>query len=406
MRGVWKNIMKLDIETFNSNTGWVSSDILKVNVYAQNQIPEYIANDYSNSLVFKWEEGGISSTIKKVLTPVNVTNYSELVFHVYSRNQKHSDLLTDSSGYSYSIRFNNSMTPVLIPCYDTFTDITIDISSITSIDYIEIKSLHDNEDYLILSHMVVVEDEIPLDIFKAVKTELETIRGMVYSDILCSKLTGSDGGKTLNFTGNKYFIEKYTCIKITDGVNTEYHQVYDNDEKGYTLTDLYDGNSLINDYSNADVYLFIPVEYGKRDNEIVLPSIVINGMVGNPIQRNSKVSDIIDNYKSDDTAKVRRDLQYYEWEIDLDIESRSDELLAICSKIVRYFIAREKLWVNGRLYRIYFKGDPVFIEANEYYNQIPKIQYKLMIEIKEDIWQRNSLVKTENLLYNYTVEVQ
>ena len=136
----------------------------------------------------------------------------------------------------------------------------------------------------------------------------------------------------------------------------------------------------------------------------MLPGITITGFSPTEIFRAGKTEQLEDTFDAvNETIQSRVRPTDFEYLVTIDCESRYDELLAYMSKIVRAMIANELIWVNGKKIDVMPEGSPAFIEPTEGYNQIPKIQYLMRLEIKEEIASRVTFVKTVTNNRNYTV---
>ena len=66
-------------------------------------------------------------------------------------------------------------------------------------------------------------------------------------------------------------------------------------------------------------------------------------------------------------------------------------------------IGREFIWVNGKKISVDFVGVPTWIEPVQSYNQIPKIQYIMKVEVKEEIYSRESLPATSTVTTGFNL---
>lgn len=402
--------MKLVIDELISNTSWTTSDGTKVVIPTENQVAEYIANDNSKSLMIRFLASSSGAYVQKTFTAIDVTDYDELTINIQSSRLfgTRSDF-NSVDDYNYQIDFNDSMDDFMLPGFSILTPITFNISGITSIDRIRITSNTTSADYLTISHCVALKDELPLDIFKAVKSRIETIiTERIEDTIQIGIVTGTAGDTSIEIEASgsylRDYVEKYTVIHIDDGVNSEEHLLMENDEVTYQLGSFYDGLTLQNSYTNAAVYLYFPVEYCLKEEEIRLPGIHINGMPPRPFLRGGEIENVYDTYTENGAVDQRLDDMLMEWNILIDCESRNNDLIALMSECVRIAIGRKYLWLNGKVYNIYFLDNPVYIDAVQGYNQIPKIQYSMRVETKETIWQRTTEPKTTTLTATYTIQ--
>ena len=398
--------MNVDIPIFESKTDWIPSGA-EIEVPAENEIKQFIAGfNNTKSLILKFNigSGTALASVSNTFTAVDTTKFDEMVFHIETRNKKAMGLdFRKASDFVYKIGiFDGVVTQeFLIPTFNTFTDLTFDISTIDSIERITITPLHDDEDFLILSHMTVIREQTERDIMDFVKTNVQDYINSKYRNItdgvdgkgvLLGTVTASAGATSISITGNKPWLEKYVVILIDDGANSETHQIDEISDTNMKFNSLFDEKKLKFSHTNANVYLIIPVAFGQHEKEIFLPGIAIWNMTPEPFLRSNKEDSVFDSMEPSGLVKVRKERQPYTFSVLIDIESRAYEPLAYASRRVRDFIAGENLWLNGRRYRITFDGSPSFVEQTESTNEIPKVQYQMSIEIYEDIFERESLV--------------
>lgn len=403
--------MKLLVDSLDSTTGWVGAG--GASIPSTNEITEFIAGLNTKSLVLKWGSGSSGGTVTKTINPaVDVSDYREIVFHLWSREKKRAGMdYRLSSDFVYKIDFGSG-DEFYLPTFSGFTDVTFDISGIDSISRIRITALHDDEDYLIVSNMFAIYDEIPRDIFDGIKDSMEQDISNFYSKIIggtsgkgifIGNASGNTGDRLIQINSSLPFAEKYAVILIDDGVNSETHQIGGTDKVDYTFNSMYDGETLQNTYTDANVYITFPVLIGTRNKEIVLPGISIWGMAPEEIIRGNKEDESRDTFNIDETVKSRITPANFVYDIRIDCEARSDELLAYMSNIVRSLIAKEFVWINGKRIDISPEGPALHIEPAEGFNQIPKITYRVSIEIKEELFDRTTLVRT--ITNNRTVSI-
>lgn len=381
--------MKKTIDKCDSTALWSVGGTVPAVVYGLCTHDDYIAGGNAASLVVKFQSGGLASFVKKTVN-IDVADYDELILHLWSRN-KRTNKFVKADDYKYKIQLTSTKV-FYIETREHFTNIVLDISSISAITEITIQSLHNDEDYLILSDMIAVKDEMPYDLFLAVKGQLESDilnHYPITGGMFLTKCNGVIGDKFLSISSPIPIIERYSVIKIIEGGNSEIHHIaeYSKDRK-ISFTSLYDGKSLLHDYIDADLFLLFPVEFGRNEMEAIFPSITIWGMTPEFVMFNSKLDKLVDSFEVGGVPKVRKEGQFLKFDLLIDCEARQYEILAFLSEIVRKFIAREKLWLNGRRVEVKFEGIPTELEPTQAYDLIPKIQYKCSIEIVEDIYSR------------------
>jgi len=377
--------MNTVFENFDSVTGWTAST--GAVVYGVNDIKDFIAGDLSHSLIVGFNATGCYVT--KIYSPaISTVGYKELTLHVWSRlkgaddNEKYTDFV-------YKIDFGSGK-EYYFPVHTTFTDVTIDISDITTIDRIRITSLHDDLDYLVISYGVLSVDEMPYDIFVGLQTQINKYITENYSTkYLVGSLTSlTVGDLSITFASSPSWIARYAKIMITDGTHTEYHVIDKHDRNTFYFNDLYGGTSLLYSYTTANVYISFACEFGKYETEIILPSIVLMGMIAENMQIDSDIQHDLDTWKSDHTVNDSMTGKWFKHMMMIDCESWNVELMSEASSIVKKVLGQLYFWVNGKKCHIQYDGVPAFIEPNDIANNLPKVQYTVSALIKESTWDK------------------
>lgn len=382
--------MKKTIDNIDSLTGWTPQAGSDISAYKVNTNPDYIANNLTGSVIFKFPSGNLNKYISKTIS-IDITGYEEIVLWAWSRNKAGSEFNT-SADYSYKIDFGGAV--YYMPVKSPMTMVVLSASGMTGLTRIRITALHNEEDYLLLSSIVAVKEENPYDPYVGIKDQLTLAFASKYPNgYQLGKTSVATGAKSIAITGSKKFIERYAVIKIMDGVNSEIHQILGNDENNFSFTSLYSGKTVLHDYTNADVYLQFPVEYGQETIEIKLPSVTINGITPELIRRGSALETVWDSLKDDETIQYRREGAIFKYQFLLDCEARHDETLAILSETVRKFLAKETLWVNNKKYRMVWEGSPTEVQPTEAFDIVPKIQYLFSMEMIEGLYVRQSTPK-------------
>lgn len=394
--------MRLDIDSLTDLTGWV---VNAPSTIIENEFKEYIAgiDNEKSLLIFFSKDDTVRTAIKTFAQAIDVTNYENLIFSIWSRDYGSDVTYRKASQFSYKIKLN-ATDEFYVKVWSSFSDITIAIDNVTSIDRIEITPLHSADDYIIISEMVAEHEEIPIDILEAVKKHVDYFLEKEVSDGINIGTVNASTGDTNLALSNPDFLDRYGVIKIDDGVNSEVHQVEDADAETFFINDSFDGNAVQNDYTNATVYLQFPTYINPDQNEIRLPGIAIWGIDPEPILRGGKLDPEYDGYSvNNDNFLGRVEGQLLNYNILLDCESRCAELIDIMTRAIRKFIAGEILWINGRKHDIFFTGAPVETRPAEGIDIIPKIQYSLSVEVMENINDR--VVQPKTTTINIDVEV-
>jgi hypothetical protein len=392
--------MRKTIDTCTSLTGWTSGSGSTISAYSLNANQNYIADNQASSIIFKIPIGNLNKYISKTIT-VDVTGYEEIVLWTWSRN-KYAESFTKPIDYSYSIDFGG--TAYYLPVKSQMNMVVLSCAGMTELTRIRITALHDDDDYLLISSIAAVVEQNPIDCYKGLQTGLLSDITLKYPNGL--KLGTSSpiaGDKTITIFGLRDYLERFSVIKIKDFVNSEIHQIDKNDETNFGFNSLYSGRTILNTYTDADIYLQFPVNYTQDTSEIELPSITIFGITPELIRRGSALEDIFDTHTVDDgDIQVRREGAIFKYHFLLDCEARHEYTLSIISEITRKFLAKETLWINNKKYRMVWEGSPTELMPNEAFDIIPKIQYTLSLEMIEGLYVRQSLTKVidDNLTVN------
>jgi hypothetical protein len=391
--------VKSDIETFETDAGWIGTG--SVVVQGTNAAPELIADNKSASLVFYFPAGSQGESITLTLgTPFDISGYTNVVFHLWSRERQR-ERYAKSTDCSYKLGMGGQ--EYFIRTFGSFAAETIGVEDLTTITDLTFTCLHDEEDYLVVSAMVAELPEVPLDIFTAVGDELDRLFALEYGNGLqIATLDLAAGATLLPITGSSW-ISRYSVVRITDGVNTETHQLDEEGTDGFTLAQTFDGTSILHDYTGAGVYLLFPARagIGSSEIEINIPGFSIWGMNPTPVQRSNDLDQRLDTFQATTTG-VTPEGRLMTFPILVDAEAHGYELLAYMSRLVRKWLDTHQLWINGRAYDVDWEEAAVEIEPTESFDVLPKIQYTIYIEIKEELWPRTkkSLAQSASLTLN------
>lgn len=390
--------MKLVIDHLIDITDWT---VNAPSTIEEISVRQMIAGLNDKSLLIKFDSADtVRTAVKTFSTPIDVTDYETLVFSIWSQKYKSTaDAYRKAGDFAYKIKLNATQ-EFYIPIWQTFSDIQIGIEEVTSIDRIEITPIHAETDYIIISEMIAEKEELPYDILIAIQETIDYYMNLEVSDgINVGTISGTAGDITITLDSPPY-LDKYTVVKIVEGVNSEIHQIDENDGETWRFNSNYDGKTLVNTYTNATVYLQYPTYINPVEREIMLPGIAIWGFEPEPFLRGAKLDTNYDTFSVDqDNFKVRTEGELYRLSVKIDLESRQYELIDTMAKVVRKILAGEILWVNGRFHDIWFDNPPVEQRPISGIEVIPKVQYSLTIEVRENINDRITLPKvvTTNL---------
>jgi hypothetical protein len=395
--------MKKLIDALDNTSGWVVNAPSTVTAIT---FPELIAGLNSASLQFKIDALDTSRVITKPISPaIDVTEYETLVFSIWSQNYGNSSLYRKPSDFAYKITLNG-VNEYFVPIFPPFQDISIGIEEVTSISEITITALHQETDYIVISEMIAEKEEMNYDILTAVKENLEFDITAALGDgvLISSGFTGTSGDVSLSFPAGVESLDRYAVIKIKEGATEEVHQIGNNEETAYTMLPLFDGISLLNTYTAADVYLQFPVIINPTEQEAHIPGVSVWGVSPEEIFPTFKLDTDFDTVISPGTFKGRLTAADYELPVLIDCEAREYELLAKISGIVRRWIGKEICWINGRKHDVEPSGPPVEIRPETGINIIPKNQYTTIIRAKEALYDRQNIPAVTDINIDVTPE--
>ena len=355
------------IDPLDTLTGWTSSN----GTISLNTNPAYIADNNQASIL--WVVSKKNSTLTKTISPpIDVSDYTDLTLNCFTFH-----------GGTYSISINNSK-KYYLTFSGTLNTISIGIINQT-IDQITFTKEDDRADALVISEVLVSRDQYPLDIFTGIKKGIENeISGL--NSFIVGSGTGVAGEKQLSIQGAEW-LDRYATLTISDGQNSETHQVAERQDDFFTFTSLFDGITLLHSYANATVFLYMPVKWGTTTTEILLPSITLWRIAPEPVYRGSKLGTITDDI-TDTSVMERQEGQILKYPILVDCESRQVEVLRVMAQAVEQFAGKETLWVNGKKLWLHFEQPGVEVYPSIPADIIPKIQYTLEVEVRQELHPR------------------
>lgn len=409
--------MQALVDRLNSTTGWAGPLLSNL---ATNANEQFVAgpNSSFDQLSLRLDVPASSSNdyVEKVFsTPFDLTNFKEIVFSVASLDnglKKYKQV----SEFSYRIDFDSSGNGYYIPVNTLMHSITIDVSDLTQIEKIRITALKDNTDTLYFSYMMAIKTANPNDIMNSLKDTLEYDREREFSGVGIQLQTGlalASGDSEISLSTIPKYLKRFSKILIKDGSNSETHRVDEvemdlDGNKKLHFTNEYDGSKIINDYTSAELWLEFAIEISGDEREAVSPSINIWGFENEEQVRNPKMDTVLDTFKTDGTVSVRQEGGLLQYILLIDAEAESPFLISEMSKLIKNWILREILWVNGRLHDIAQVGSSSYLNVSTI-DVIPKQQYQVSLEVREDIWPRRTqsfpLISQSNVTVNPVTEL-
>lgn len=384
--------VKTVIDNIISTTGWSVSG--GASLHGLSGRSDFAAGNNDTSLIVKFD--GLNSYVEKTYS-TDISDYDDIILWVMSRNLG-KKFYRSVDEYSYKIDFGDDSKSFYLPVNNEFYYIRIkaDFDTITRM---RITALTAETDYLILSYFIASKTILPLDIFQGVKEQIENYRDNSISFKSIGTISGNSGDNNISFSSPVSYLDRYAVIKIDDGVNSEIHGIISREANSFTFSQSYDGASLLNDYVDATVYLYYPVEFGTSEKDIIFPSITIWGFTPERQLLTNELDHIVDSVKTaDDTYQERQVGQYLDWLLLIDCTCKEEwEVIGELSEIVRKVIGKKIVWVNGRKCYIDYSAPPTIKEPTDSYDIIPEVQYSAHLSIREELFNEQTLYKTTTI---------
>ena len=392
--------MNTVIDNLDTATDWTGTGT--VAVHGLNEHKDFIAGGNLKSLVLSFPSGNSGNyATKDLATPIDVLDYNDLVFSIWSRSKGNSIYETEGD-FLYTLDLGDGK-QFDIPVWETFSQVSVDISDIDTIERIRIIANHNDADYILISYMIAVTDDIPADIFSAFKAGLESARAEIfpYGGPLVATVSADMGDTEITFEGNRYYLAEDAVVYITDGVNTETHQLKEGEGDTFTMSELYDGAEILNDYTDADVYLQYPVEFGPYEKEAIFPGVGIWGFVPTPMHHVPHRDANIKGY-SGGKFQFRLGGLSESWRIVIDAQAKDPDNIADMTRFIRKYLSRCVAWINGRDFDFEWMDPPADETPDDAMNIIPHLSYIVDIEIVEDVEsdEERTAAVTQNLTVN------
>lgn len=379
--------MITEIDSMESQTGWDGSG--GASVEREVLYPELIADNREKSLMFYFDGGG---TVSKTLAdPVDVSEREEIVLSIWSRDfRKHRYVGT--SDYAYKLQINGEH-EWYIPVYSVFSSITVQIpDEVSEIASVAILANHSGNDFIVVSAMYAVRDEYPLDIMTGVQRGIEQVRETLYPDgLVLGTVNASAGDRSLSIEWSRDYIDRYSVVRIQNGDgDEEFHQIESKDSSSVRFTDLYDGATITHEHSDSVLSLWFPVEYHRYSMEAIVPGIVVFTMAPEPVLSDSEIEQVRDN-RRDGTWDVRRAPQELTYPVLITCQGIGMPN-AMQNRIIRWFLASNRVWINGRLHGIEWQSAPDVVEPTDDAESIgAQVQYQLDVRVREERSRRDTV---------------
>lgn len=367
--------MRKIVDAEPNSTNWTAGSGQTI---LDSEHPEYIAGaGNTKALLVSFSNVGDYAELDLSASPIDISDYNFLSFTVWSRlgaSTNRYKIAVDGSGFAH------------FDTYSVVTDLSIDVSSISSLNRLRIELDTDlsDTDHLILSYFVLSTPEYPLDIMTGMVDQLvfERDRLLINGGFKAGTLSASSGDSIITIGGLIEYVERYSVIKIEGGGNSETHLLLARDGDEFDLGGLYDGNTILNDYTDADVYVIFEVIFGQAEKEILLPSVVLWGFEPIPVQRDNP-NELIPFSKTGSDWSLLEQGMLLDFPMQIDLMARHYEEIAKMATFVRSFFRHRHFWINGRDHSFIATDPSTEITPETPEVQIYHVTYNVSIEVRE-----------------------
>lgn len=377
--------MTVTIDPLTDPSGWSAAG--GAAVMPANTWPDFCAGGQSQSVLFSFAAGKTPGTqyVQKTIS-FDASSAEEVVFSCLSVRQG-GEQFDQQSDFLYQIDFGDGK-PYLFPTWGTFTHVTIPIAlfGTTSLSRIRITYLGSNSDYLVISWMVANNEDFPIDVMTGVQTGLQAAFLQSFGQgIAIGTVTGGAGDKQITVTGSYAFLQRYAVILISDGVNSETHQLSNVNGPVAQLESTYDGGTLKYAHAGAQVYVSVPVQVARTEQSPPLPGIVVWSQEPEPILLGHDFQQTVICWGPSGPALLTEG-RNEKWIVQIDATAVQGQAQAAAASVIRWWLSRHVVWVNGAKLEFTWRDRAEEIEPTDPVELIPKVQYTLEIEVREDVW--------------------
>ncbi len=329
--GIFKNFYKMNTVLDNNTdlTGWSES---VAGLLHLNEIKEHSAEKLIESVLVKFENQKDEYVEKDYL--IDLAEYTEIRFYVQSvKKDKRLYLEVEDFSYRVDFGFGNYYLPVT----NQVSAHRFQLPASSTLSTVKITCLHDDLDYLYVSKIAAVNEDMPYDIALQIAEDLQPRLppmhvGKVSGDIATLELTAPAID----------YIDRSSKIKVKNDT----YQVKDFFGDKMSLTP---NKALTETYANEDCFLLTPVEIETQSDPIAFPKVTIWHKPTESAAINSRHDFAIDTYNIDTGKCYYRELGADKSiAIQIDAESRHKGLLETMADTVFHYIEEQKLYVNCR----------------------------------------------------------
>jgi hypothetical protein len=231
--------------------------------------------------------------------------------------------------------------------------------------------------YAVVSDLRTWTEELPADILDNMLEELRPL----LPRIPCGTLDAQAGENTVTLLSDTGFLEKNAVIAF----GGELHEVRNVNGTGVEFYSSFAGERVVQDY-NGPFAIEVVIKKGYYDLEAALPGVTLwydmprpNGRDTGPGQRQFNIGA---------AQYSERRSKNYTWDITVETAARSPHLLQTIAAAVRGYLAQESVVLHGLKTWMRFTEAAVNDEPSEAFDILPRVVYRVSIDIEEgNQWQ-------------------
>ena len=370
------------INQVNDPTEWAGT----VEEILENEYLHLIAGHGGSSLYFRFTEvDQIAEFVPD--EPIDVTDYTEIVLHMCGLFDGMVAKIEIGEGNIFSVKVKS-----------TLSWVKINIEDIDEIDVVRIMPTDTSQMFLV-SYIVAVTPEYPLDILVGIKDALENIRDKKIKYKFLGTVGTEVDDEYITLDG-EMLIAKYCVLKIESIEGVEYHQVEKIVGDQYYFNGNYDGSKILYEHVDATVHLFYPITYLIHEIESNMSGISVWTSISEQVNQESDIQVESHTFNEDGTSKENRVGVGQLFRMQIDAESFSYEILYKLAYVVRVLMSRGVVWVGGKKCIMQQEGMPVQQQFQDP-NMIPKISVMGTVYLRDDsVHELKDLMKVNTTNFN------
>jgi hypothetical protein len=384
--------MKQVIDNLTTLSGWTSSSGASITL---TDWKEFSASNLDKQFLVTMNQ---NSFIEKVFFPTIALKYKQIRFNAIAKIDKYKNTINSVNDIHLRILFFDGFIfeEFVVPITKNFEPITFKLKNINNLS--KIKIVANKYIQFFISEIICYEDKGLFDLVYEIKNEIESLNEY-NKDSSIGFATCQAGSKEIIVSNPKH-LEKYLCVKI----GNEIHQVNNILGNKITFLQTFNGETILNNYSNQEIFVHIPVYFNPVDIESSIPGISIlnNCTIERVGYENSSFE--LDSISPDiESARFVKTGNTFKYDIIVEGVWRKNFTSQIVINLLKKFInLKSIIWVNGNKCEITDKQINVIDFSNEsfFYS---KANLNLEIIYTEETFE-SEIIENQNLEINLLTE--